>query len=181
MQRFLKIVFLTSISILGLWIVVAILGLFIPLECTNNDIKDTYITIYLCVFPIAVLFAIIGTIKTKDNERTVAIKTCLAIGAFFYSAIMMVAVLIGSSVCGWINEEVLFENKKNPSTQILQRSYDGGAWDSSPSNPKMFIIREFTPYFIWATEIDTNQIDKNEWIRVENSETENINKIIDNE
>ena len=176
MQRFLKIVFWVSNSILIFWIATSILGLFIPLEFANNDIEYTYIKVRFCVIPIAVLFAIVGTIKNKDRLGLITIKIFLAICASICSVFMMAVILLGINVCGWITDKVFFENKNNPSTKIIQRHFDCGATDSSPSNPKIFIIREFTPYFIWATEIDTNQIDKNEWIRVENSETENINQ-----
>jgi hypothetical protein len=78
-------------------------------------------------------------------------------------------VLLGST-CAWTTDKVFFENKQNSSVKIVQRHFGCGATDSSYPTVKVFRVREITSDLIWVTEIDTTQIDKSEWIRIENEE-----------
>jgi len=167
-QKFLRIVHWTSILCLCFWILVPILGLFIPLEFANSHTEDTYIKIRFYGFPIAATLLILtGMIKRKHTLCLIVTKiilaTCIAVFSFF----VMIIVLFGS-MCAWTTDKVFFENKRNPSIKIVQRSFGCGATDSTPATIKVFKIREITSDLIWVTEIDTTQIDKSEWIRIEN-------------
>jgi len=168
---FLKIVHWISIIFLFLWILIPILGLFIPLEFANNDSEEIYIMIRFYGFPIAATLLILtGMMKRKHTVTLIVTKAiiaiCIAIFSFFIAAIFLLG-----GVCGWITDnKMFFENKQNPSIKIVMRSFDCGAFDSSYPDFKAYKVRKITKDFIWATKIDTNQINKNEWIRVESKE-----------
>jgi len=168
MQRFLKIIFWTSIFILGFWTLILILRFFIPLDFTNRDSENSYVRIGIFGFSItATLFVLIRMIKRKHISEFIVIKIILA-NCVAVSFCIIMTVFLGS-MCAWTTDKVFFENKQNSSIKIVQRHFGCGATDSSEPTIEVFKIREITPYLIWATKIDTNQIDKNEWIRVENN------------
>ena len=169
MQRFLKIVFWTSFLLPCFWVVTAISGNFVPLEFSNNDSEFIYDSIRGFGFPIAVMFTLTGTIKSKDTAGTIATKNVLTIVAAALSFFIIVMTAF-AGMCDWTTDKIFFENKQNSSIKIVQRSFGCGATDSSPATLKVFKVREITPYLIWVTSIDTNQINKSEWTRIENKE-----------
>ncbi len=131
MQRFLKIIYWSSILLLCFWILTAILGNFIPLEFANNDGEFIYDSIRFYGFPIAILLTLTGTIKEKDTSGVIAIKIfgTMLVSAF---SVFVMFMTVFAGMCDWITDKVLFENNKNPTTKIVQRSFGCGATDSSP-------------------------------------------------
>ena len=166
MQQFFKIVYWTSILLLSFWILTAIFGTFIPLEISNNDFEFIYDSIRFYGFPITIILTLTGTIKKKDTTGTIATKVLTTIVISVVSIFIMVMTLF-AGMCDWTTDIVFFENKLNPSIKIVQRSFGCGATDSSPATLKVFKVKEITPYLIWTTSIDTNQINKYEWTRIE--------------
>lgn len=166
MQRFLKIIYWTSILLLCFWILTAILGNFIPLEFAYNDSEFIYDSIRFYGFPIAILLTLTGTIKEKDTSGVIATKIFGTIFVSAFSVFVMFMTLF-AGMCDWTTDKVFFENNKNPTTKIVQRSFGCGATDSSPATIKLFKVREFTRHLIWITSVDTSQINKNEWTRIE--------------
>ena len=163
----LKIIHWISILFLCLWILIPVLGFFIPLELTNSSSKETYMMIRVISFPIAATLTVLtGMLKCHHNLKFIIVKIIIAVGVAYLSSIISAIALFGS-MCAWSTDKVFFESKQNPSITIVQRSLDCGAFDSSHPVGIVFKIRRITPNFIWAPKIDTAQIDKNEWIRIE--------------
>ena len=170
-QRLLKIIRWTSIIFLCLWILIPVLGFFIPLEFANKNSELIYTKIRFCGLPIAaILLVLTYKIKNKHTPILIVYKIILAIGVAFLFYFIAAIILLGSSMCAWTTDKVFFENRQNHSVKIVQRSFGCGATDSDYPTVKVFKIREITPVFIWVTKIDTNKINKNEWIRIENTE-----------
>ena len=168
MQKFLKILRWTSIIFLCLWVLLPILGLFIPLEFVyNSRSEEIYIMIRFYGFPVAAVLSVLTWIKRKEWLPAIFIKIVLAICVAVVSGVITIIALLGN-MCAWTTDKVFFENKQNSSIKIVQRGFGCGATDSDYPTYKTFKIREITSDFIWATKIDTNKIDKNEWIRIEN-------------
>ena len=165
MQVFLKMVFCISILLLCFWIVVPVFGFFIPLELAKGEF--IYESIRGFGFPIAVMLTLTGTIKSNDTFGEIATKVFLTICVSGFSIFFMVMTLF-TGMCDYSTDKVLFENKKNSSIKIVQRSFGCGATDSSPATLSIFKVKEITPYLIWVTSIDTNQINKSDWISIEN-------------
>jgi hypothetical protein len=74
------------------------------------------------------------------------------------------------NMCDWTTNKVFFKNINDPSTLIVQRSFGCGATDSSLPKIEVSKTIQITPYFIWVTDIDTTQINKSEWTRVEKTD-----------
>ncbi len=169
MQRFLKIVYWTSILIPCFWVLTTILGNLVPLEFSNNNSEFIYDSIRFYGIPIAIMLTLTGTIKSKDTSGSIATKIFLTICVSAFSIFIMFMTLF-AGMCDWTTDKIFFENKQNSSIKIVQRSFGCGATDSSPATLKVFKVREITPYLIWVTSIDTNKINKDEWKRIENIE-----------
>jgi hypothetical protein len=167
-QKFVKIVRWSSIIFLCLWVLIPVLGGFVPLELRRHStIEYIYEWIYFHGFPIAAILLTLTWIKRKDRLSLFMAKIILAICVAVISGIIAGIVLF-SDMCAWTTRKTLFENKQNSSIKIVLRSYGCGATDSSYPTYETFKIREITSDIIWgATEIDTNQINKNEWRRIE--------------
>jgi len=168
MQKFLKIVYWTSIFLICFWLLAALLEPFIPLEFANNEGEYVYDSIHFYGLPIVIMLTLTGTIKKKDALGLIVAKIFGTICAAAFSAFVMIATLL-AGMCDWTTDRVFFENKQNPSIKIVQRSYGCGAIDSSPATLKVFKVREIAPYLIWVTNIDTSQINKSEWTMVDDS------------
>lgn len=166
MQRFLKIVYWTSILLICFWVLTAISGNLIPLEFADNDSEFIYDYIRFYGLPIAIMLTLTGTLKGKDPSFIIAAKIFLTLCIAGLSILFVFMSLI-TSMCDWTTHEVFFESRQNPSIRIVQRSYGCGATDSSPATYSLFKVRELSPYLIWVTKADTNQINKDEWRRVE--------------
>lgn len=169
MQRFLKIVFWSSIILLCFWILTAILGIFLPVEFANEDSRLIIESTRGFSFPIAVLGTLTGTLKRKDTKGDFLIKIVLTIIAAVFSFYIIALYALGN-LCSYTTSSVFFENKQNSSIKIVERSFGCGAVDGLPSSLHVHKVREISPYLIWVTNIDTNTINKDEWIRIKNPE-----------
>lgn len=69
-------------------------------------------------------------------------------------------------MCGWSIQAKLFENKSNDSI-IAVRDYGCGAFDTDLPTTEIYKIDYFLKYFIRIEKIDTAQIDKTEWVKIE--------------
>ena len=144
-----------------------IVGSFIPIEFADNNYEFIYDSLRFYGFPIAIMLSLTGTIKKKDESGQIAVKVFLTFCVSAFSVFIMFMTLF-SGMCDWTTNKVFFENKQNTSIKIVQRDFGCGATDSSPATIKLFKIKEITPLLIWVTDIDTNQINKSEWSRIQN-------------
>ena len=69
-------------------------------------------------------------------------------------------------MCEWSDGKIIYENKNNPSSKIVERDMGCGATDSGDPVYGMFKIKTLIPPFVWANRVDTDQIDKSEWKKV---------------
>lgn len=115
------------------------------------------------------MLTLTGTIKSKDTWGIIAAKVTLMAVISMLSVVIMARSAL-SEMCDWTTRKAIFENKQNASIKIVERHFGCGATVNSPGTYKAFKVREIAPYLIWVTTIDTNQIDKSEWTRVESIE-----------
>lgn len=69
-------------------------------------------------------------------------------------------------MCGNHEKEV-FARIDNPNIKIIETYVDCGAWDGGPFYGKYKKIVPIAVIFRIKTGIDTNEINKDEWVRVE--------------
>jgi len=165
MKLILKIIFWMSISFIGTCIFVGLLGLVLPIEIIDDKIDHLYFNIRFYGFPISIILTLTGTIKPTDKLGLIIGKILATIGGSIVS-IFIGFVLLFTGMCGWLTDDILFENKSDTSTKIEVRHYDCGATDSDRPNLKTYKVVSLTKYFIWRTRVDTNDINKDEWTRI---------------
>jgi len=167
-KDFLKIVHWISIISICFLVLVLVFWYFIPLEFANTHRESHYSAICFLGFVIAgIVFILTRKIERKHTSNLIVVKIVLVFCFLILSFFVMMEVGF-NNLCSWTTNKVLFENKQNHSIKIVQRSFGCGATDSSYPIIKEFQIKEFTSDFVLITEIDTNQINKNEWVRIEN-------------
>jgi hypothetical protein len=166
---FFKIIFWTSIIFICLCVLIGIITHLLPIEIDNKT-ENTYENILITWFPISILLTLSGTIKPNDTGRTMGFKFLLTIFTTGLFVFMIFATSLGSGMCGWTTIKVLFENKQNHSNKIVKRTFGCGATDSGSPLLKIFEVKEISSYFIWVSEVDTNNIDRTNWARIENNE-----------
>lgn len=164
MRLFLKILFWSSIIFLATCVIIGILGLFFQVEFVDYNTAIFFNKIKLYGIPISILLTLTGTLRPKD-------KTGLIIGKIFATlGVLLIVFIIGIvsmfDLCGWLIDDTLF-TKKNDSTEKIQiRHYDCGAVDSDKPNYKIVKIEKIGKYFLYTSKVDTNKIDRNDWVRM---------------
>jgi len=163
MKLILKIFFWTSITFLATCLFIGILGLFFQVEFADYNTAILFYNIKLYGIPISILLTLTGTLRSKN-------KTGLIIGKIFATiGVLLIVIIIGFiskfDICGWLIDDTLF-TKKNDSTEKIQvRHYDCGAVDSDKPNYRIVKIEKIGKYFLYTSKVDTNKIDKDDWIR----------------
>jgi len=73
----------------------------------------------------------------------------------------------GSLFDVWTEAGTYYVSKKNPDVQIISRYINEGAFGGGTEPRDYFIVlhRPITPWFKMDTAIDTNKIDKTEWVK----------------
>ena len=166
MRASLKSIFYASVFCLSFWILEALLGTVIQIECISAQLRDIFELTRFWGVPIAVFGCIIGLIKEKDSHTTAVIKIITATIFLGLSLLFMLVVAFGS-MCSWTTDKVIFETKTVMGTQIVMRSFGCGATDSGTPLTKVQQVKHFGRYYIWVTDVDTNTIDKTRWHRVD--------------
>jgi len=170
-----KVIFITAISFLLVWILAFFMRMILSLEFTTAYYEFNYNKIFLIGAPVSILLSLFGTLKTSDKktaitEKIIGTSILSLVVAFFYSFIVFF------NMCGWSNEKVLFENKTDVKIKIIVREHGCGATDSEPSKLCFFKVTRFSKYFKRWVEIDTSKIDSDQWIKLENGYFQTNNK-----
>jgi len=166
MKKINKIIFWTSIIFIGLLIIVPLILLIFDLEFASDSIKSNYKGFMFFTVPIAILLTLFGTIKSKDNILKTIGKVIGTILISFVTIFLMI-MSIFADMCAWTDRQILYENKHDSNTKIIERDFGCGATDSGYPTVRIFKVQHFTKYFIRTTKVDTASIDKNEWIKIE--------------
>jgi asparagine N-glycosylation enzyme membrane subunit Stt3 len=168
-NRFLKIIYRTSIFLLAFFILQPIVGSFIPLEFASDSIRSDFESFRFFAFILAILGTLTGTLKKCDGVIVVILKITGTLFAIFITFFIALSMALGN-MCGYSNNQLLFINKNNSNTTIIIREFGCGATDSTPATKKAAKQTRITPLFFWVTSVDTNKINKENWIRADKEE-----------
>jgi hypothetical protein len=161
----LKIVYRVSVFLILFFMIQPIAGHFIPLEFASDSIRNDFESFRFFAFMLAILGTMAGTLKKCDGAVIIILKILLTLFAVFIAFFIALGMALGN-MCGYNNHELLFIKKGNRNTTIVTRYFGCGATDSSPAVKRTVKQTRVTPFFIWATDIDTNRINKEEWVRI---------------
>lgn len=143
-------------------------GQLIPIEFADWRHMHLFYDITLQGLPIAVLMTLTWTLKKDRPQKTniaIGILTpTIAIGIFFLTLFLMFSYGFGA----WVDEQIIYENKANPNVTIKKQLWDIGAFGyGGQRTVKLTPILEI---WNWVEEIDTTEIQKDNWILVEREE-----------
>jgi hypothetical protein len=138
---------------------------FIPIEFSDNRITQ-HINLYsIFIIPIAIILTLFGLVKKSREKNYIIQRTIWTLVTAIVFAFIMVSFgpmfLLGSAK---ITGMTIFENKNNSKIKIVERIDDAGLFGQGPT--VIYKIRPFVPLLIIATKIDTTELDKNEWTRI---------------
>lgn len=167
MKRVSKLIFIASISFIVLCCLVHIL-----VEHSNFEFKygeDWFDNYLIFGVPLAISLTLVGLDYSPDgNEinlvQIISTVAIVALAVFVFLYFFLTTVL---DFCGSTAGKVLYESKKKPSRQIVERQFGCGAVDSSPPSISFCEIDEYPLGLIYVTQIDTAKIDLKLWDRVE--------------
>ncbi len=168
MHKIKKIIYWISLTLILLLAVVPFIGHFTPLEITNENFLNIYEQICFFGLPIVILLTLIGTLRPQNSDAIKTIKITLTICASLFSPIVLLSTFFLFGMCRWTDNEVLFRNLHDNSTQIILRDFGCGATDSGRPIYKVFKRTKILPSLIWVTDFDTTKIDRQVWQRIEN-------------
>ena len=156
-----------TLSFIGFVITTLILGLILPIELSDWRDVELYYLIIIYGLPISIALTIIWTIRPEKAKRTnviIGITTPLiAILMFFLSLAVMLSFEVGM----WMNEWIIYANKKNPKITINQQAEDLG--QLGIGGVRIVELRPFLGKWVIVSKVDTARINKNEWNLVRKS------------
>jgi len=152
-----------------IFVIVPFVGQFTPLEVTSNNFKNSFDKIRSFGLPMAILLTLFGTLKPQDSKKDKNTKIVLTFSVFLIS-VFILKIIVFAKMCGWTDNQTLFYNINDKSTKIILRDFDCGALDSGDPVYKVCKIKNIFPNLIWVRNIDTTEIDRKVWLRVDNEE-----------
>ena len=123
--------------------------------------------IYYLVYPglpVIVLLTLGWSIRKKQASH---VKISIVIGTILVAIFSVVFVFMWSfkfQFGSWVDAEIIYRNKSNPDQYISEQYLDNGALGYNGNR----IVKQtpFLGHWIHIVQIDTAEIDKDEWMRV---------------
>jgi hypothetical protein len=163
-------VYYGSILFIALCIFITILLIIFPLEFASDGFQDIYDASLLWGMPLAVLLTMtqIGFKKNPDRLKIkmMVIKRIIIAICYLFLFFCYAVFSFGFSMCTWSRGETILENRLNKSVRIVKRDFGCGATDTSPATVEIFKITQITPLFICVSKVDTNKLEKKDWVRI---------------
>jgi len=142
--------------------IVVTVGQFVPVYFTNYGFRSRYyfiIFIFLLISPFSIHQKVYD--KQKDNAGKATLITLLFFIVFVTAGFLQV---LGSFVT-WREMDILYVKKENKDIKIITRYSDSFAWSSEYYEDRPILKMPLTPHLNILTPIDTNTINKEEWIK----------------
>jgi predicted membrane protein len=155
-----------NLSLLLLIYCVATLTLFqfIPVYFVDQAPRLTF---YLFVYFALMFSSVFEILKYFGRTTHYLITKILAFVFLFFGFMVALLFVIGQFTVTWTEAAIYYKSKANPKVKILSRYLDAGALGggTEPEDYKIVLHRPLTRYFKIETTVDTNKIDKDDWIK----------------
>jgi hypothetical protein len=159
-----NIIFWLSIAYIISSLLVLTLGQSLPIELSDKKLQSDYYNFVFIALPFSILLTLIRTIRQKypkAKNRKITVFTSLMAGlCIFILFNLMFSIGFGS----WTNETILFRNKRDHNITIAQQIFDVGALGYG--GRRTAELTPFLKYFQLIKQVDTSNIDKAQWIFV---------------
>ena len=165
-MRRIQIIFKWStLLFFGIAIYAMTIGQAVPIEFADWHHMHLFYDIILQGLPIAILLTLVWTIK-KDRPNkiniTIGILTPIIAGAMFFGTIFL---MFSYGFGAWVDEEIIYEKKENPSVTINQQLWDIGAFGYG--GQRTVKLTPFLRIWNWVEQIDMSEIEKENWTLVQ--------------
>jgi hypothetical protein len=136
------------------------------LEFKENNDAVNFLLFLVVAIPSAILLTLTGTISKRNNKE----KKSMVVGATVFCAFVALAVMLvvvkQVSFGVWINEAILYRNLSDKHTTINQQVYSVGALGTEYNRKRVVQLKPILVYFFQVKNIDTFQLDKKQWLLV---------------
>lgn len=150
-----------ALAFIAFYIITHLLfNVFFTIEFTEEKIDNTYSLIGFLGIPIALAIIVVHLFNITNHIAQIVVSIIIGGITVFAGFIIMFA-----GMCLWVTTDTLYYNKAGSSTIVL-RDYGCGATDSTSPIVKAFKHFNILGILNAYTEVDTNQLDKNQWLRV---------------
>jgi hypothetical protein len=140
-------------------------GQFIPIYFIDSNLKTYYYIVMLVLLCGSISASIYLRYHNPRRYNILAFISSVVVGVGLFSILGMGMILAG--IGEWTVAGTYFIKKSNPDIRIVSRYMDQGALGGGthPEDYTTCITRPITPLFTLETSVDTNTIDKSEWIK----------------
>jgi hypothetical protein len=142
-------------------------GQYIPVYFTNSDQRLWFYIVLLLLLLGSTAVSLAKYIKGQGKVNywwaiTWSILLTTLITLVF--GVLTLSLLMGT----WTDVTTIYVQKNNPDVKIVSRYWNEGAFGGGTSRDDYFIVvrRPVTPLFILETSVDTNKINKTEWVKL---------------
>ena len=136
------------------------------LEFKNSGYVSDLYSYLIFLIPLAILLTMAGTINKRNSKE----KNSTVVWLTFFIAIVVFVVLFSMTMFigfgGWRNEAILYRNNKDKNISINQQIWDVGALGYDRGSKRVVKLKPLLSYFYQVSIIDTTNLDKSEWIFV---------------
>ena len=152
------------ISIIWIFVCLFILtiGQYLPFRFSSDNSAQTFYILVWLTFPAAVLLTLLHKDQVTNRRPFKGLKIFIAVVSFLFLSLYV----FGKTMCGYITDDILFINKSDTTLKIIKRHYDCGAYDSDLPKYEFYKMKSLTKQILYAKQIDTTQLNKDEWTRM---------------
>jgi hypothetical protein len=137
-----------------------------PIQFTNYLILTYLKALILFIFLLSIVILFFTTKLHEKSIYNFILKLIITVTVTLISQFVLFFILI--IFFGFVRNDSKIYNHISDETRTIERmNYDGGAWDSS-SDYKVVEVKYLPILFRYVKSIDTNKINKSEWIRIGN-------------
>jgi hypothetical protein len=138
----------------------------LSLEFKNSGYVNDLYSYLIFLIPLTILLTMAGTINKRNSKE----KNSTVMWLTFFIAIVVFVVLLSIAMFigfgGWRNEAILYRNNKDKNISINQQIWDVGALSYDRGSKRVVKLKPLLSYFYQVSIIDTTNLDKREWMFV---------------
>lgn len=157
-----KIIFRSAIIFIVIAIFSLTIGQILPIEIADDNNRHVFYVIVMIGLPIAVLLTLFGTIQKNNTPSKNWTWGCLTVLTSILSFFIVTSMMFKILGC-WVTVTTIYKHKTN-GKEIKEQWFDVGALGYR--GKRIVEVKPFLKYWILISNIDTEKIDKNKWILV---------------
>jgi hypothetical protein len=138
-----------------------------PIYFINATYRQIYFLVVFILLLALVVFRLARYINRQGKRSFYwALPWSLLVAITFFMVFGFIT--LSTFLAVWTEASTIYVSKSNPNVKIISRYLNLGAFGggTSPDDFETVVDRPLTPFFKMETKVDTNRINKQEWIRL---------------